>query len=125
MSACTGKCCSVFNFPSTPEQLRERGDAESLFLADMFVPLTVEEAVERGARFDVTPPADMSLVEWAENAVSYTCRHWDEETRLCGVYENRPKMCADYPYGRPCQHDCACTERGVGAEGRELESQRG
>lgn len=28
----------------------------------------------------------------------YSCRHFDVETRLCGVFEDRPKPCRDYPW---------------------------
>ena len=27
----------------------------------------------------------------------FTCRHWDPETKLCGIYESRPEMCRDFP----------------------------
>ena len=27
----------------------------------------------------------------------YSCKHWDTETRLCRIYEQRPQMCRDYP----------------------------
>lgn len=37
----------------------------------------------------------------------YTCKYFDDRTRNCGNYENRPKMCKDYPYGRNCDFlDC-------------------
>ncbi len=74
----------------------------------MLVELTADQAVERAERFDVTPPEGFDLRSWAEAAPGYTCRHWDEETRLCTVYEDRPQMCREYPYAGRCQHDCNC-----------------
>lgn len=116
MGACTGKCCAVFNYTTPPEKLLERSEGQDgfwpdqdRFLADMLVALTPDEAVERAERFNVTPPEGFDLREWAEYGPSYTCRHWDEETGLCGVYEDRPEMCKEYPYAGKCQHDCACT----------------
>lgn len=125
---CSGKCCAVFNYPTSPDELRKRGQGDDVFLADMLIGLTADEAEERALRFDVTPPDGYTTRQWAEVYPSYTCRHWDEETKLCGVYEERPVMCAAYPYGRKCQHDCNCDETGrtcqEEAESRELESQR-
>lgn len=32
----------------------------------------------------------------------YRCSHFDQETRRCGIYEDRPQPCRDYPrYGQP------------------------
>ena len=115
MSSCSGKCCSVFNYPASPDQLRQRSEGregfwhdQDRFLADMLITLTADEAVERARRFEVTPPEGFDLVAWAEMGQLYTCRHWDEETRLCTVYEDRPEMCREYPYAGRCQHDCNC-----------------
>jgi Fe-S-cluster containining protein len=42
----------------------------------------------------------------------YACRYFDKKTRLCQIYERRPKMCrnhGDVP-ASPCQYD-GCTRR--------------
>lgn len=72
----------------------------------MLIPLTREEATERAREFDLF--ADTS--EWGD-FTAYKCRHWDENTTLCTAYDERPRMCAQYPYGKACQHDktCSCT----------------
>jgi Fe-S-cluster containining protein len=37
----------------------------------------------------------------------YTCKHFDSTTGNCGIYEHRPLMCRDYPYGNTCRYlDC-------------------
>lgn len=42
---------------------------------------------------------------------SYTCKHFDHTTRDCGIYEMRPAMCRDYPYGRVCKFEgCSMKE---------------
>lgn len=79
------------------------------YIIDMIIPLTYVEAVARYQRLgygdfpDVWAPQDM-YDKW--NRRLYTCRHWDEETRLCGDYANRPKMCSAYPYGNACERAC-------------------
>lgn len=43
----------------------------------------------------------------------YTCKHLKEDG-LCGVYDNRPKMCRNYPYygdvTRKCEYKDCCKE---------------
>jgi Fe-S-cluster containining protein len=96
---CGGGCCAVFWLPKeVPDNIYD-----AAFIRDMRIELTAEQAQERWAKFvgdgRVLPPAEPER-PW------YTCRHWDEDTRLCTVYEQRPMLCRDYPYGRPCSHGC-------------------
>lgn len=102
---CSGKCCAVFTYSTPLEKLRENPEKyrDGKFLADMLIELTPEEAMARAERFDIPMAPPTKPV--------YTCRHWDEETRLCGVYEERPRMCRDYPYARACDHDECCQYR--------------
>lgn len=39
---------------------------------------------------------------------NYTCKHFDKETRNCGIYEHRPLMCREYPNGYRCRYK-GCT----------------
>lgn len=109
---CDGRCCSIFNYPHTPEFLKFRheslnGYPDDKMLSEMLVRLTPKEAIERAEKFGVVPPRGMTREQWAEKTGPvYTCKHWDEETRLCTVYDKRPQMCRDYPYGKRCQHGC-------------------
>jgi Fe-S-cluster containining protein len=71
-------------------------------ITGMVIPLTPKEANERLERF-----GSAMRFRWADNRGHlFTCRHWDEQTRLCRVYERRPEMCRGYPYERPCEHGC-------------------
>lgn len=108
VSGCDGRCCSVFNYSATLDELRARDTDEARYLVDMLIPLTPEQAKERALRFGATPPPGYTLDQWAAAGQAYTCRHWDEDTRLCTAYETRPKMCSDYPYARRCEHGCGC-----------------
>lgn len=71
----------------------------------MLIPISHQEAVDRRARFGVDLPVH------ADDGPFFRCRHWDETTRLCGIYDTRPAMCRDYPYGQPCEHGCSCQAR--------------
>lgn len=42
----------------------------------------------------------------------YTCRHL-LTSGDCGIYETRPVMCRDFPYGRACPHGEACAWDGA------------
>jgi Fe-S-cluster containining protein len=77
---------------------------EIFTVAGMVEPLTLEETIARLARFGVMKPP-------VEGIQHYKCRHWDEETRLCKIYDRRPYMCRDYPgYGEAaaCEYGCDC-----------------
>jgi Fe-S-cluster containining protein len=50
----------------------------------------------------------------------YTCKHFDEETNNCTNYENRPRMCRDYPYGGVCSYE-GCT---MSKEEQEMTGQK-
>ena len=104
--SCLGSCCAVFTFPMNPRELRDRAEGDDLKLADMLIELTPEEAEARMAQFDVDSPMAGERVSLTHPM--YACRHWDEDTRLCGIYDDRPQMCAGYPYAGPCQHNCKC-----------------
>ena len=37
----------------------------------------------------------------------WTCSNHDRATGNCAIYDTRPRMCKEYPYGRPCGYiDC-------------------
>ena len=102
---CTGSCCVAF--PICGHDLSsirtntttQNGD----LLGFMLRPLTFVEVLERDQQFGV------ERERHRENAY-YHCIYWDEDTRLCGAYENRPEMCRAYPYGKKCEHGCDCKD---------------
>lgn len=108
-NGCTGQCCAAFPLTITDaDDLSGVVDGEQI--RSMIVPITAEEAVERMARLYPDSPVEMRDVDkqW------YRCIHWDEETRLCKIYEDRPQMCRDYPGyrdGTACDYGCDCTDR--------------
>jgi Fe-S-cluster containining protein len=119
--ACTGACCAVFAFldPSVP---RFSTILEAEYLADMLIPLDLMAAAERLERPGIDPPADggEAHYDWDGRVLDnperrlMTCRHWDETARLCTAYDQRPRMCRDYPYygdngGKACDYGCGFT----------------
>ncbi len=102
---CTGDCCRRFPLSVSPEEMRadlqarETGTfsrfdpVETRFVLDMVIPIEVSKI-----RIDGT--------EAEEPRQYYTCRHL-QPSGDCGAYENRPRMCSDFPhYGRgsACEH---------------------
>ena len=98
---CDGKCCAVFALFDGIEN--RQATEERDFIMDMVIPLSYDEALARAAKFGV--PVE-SIPKPRSGWSPYTCRHWDEETRLCTVYEQRPRMCRDFPYDGPCRMGC-------------------
>lgn len=104
-SACPGLCCAAFYWPRTLTEMRKwpelSFDGEQI--RDMLIPLTPKEANDRYAHFS---SGRKSKFKWKNRGHHFTCKNWDEDTRLCRIYEDRPTMCRDYPYGQECQHGC-------------------
>jgi len=106
---CTGTCCAAFRIPHTPASLkravRQGRVLDGDQLLDMLIPLTPKEARERNRQFggDGDNP-----FPWSDRGHHFTCRHWDEDTRLCTIYEERPMMCREFPYGKDCPFGCDC-----------------
>lgn len=112
MSTCTGTCCAAFRLPKTLSVLRRDQatirDGEQI--AAMVIPLTPKQARERNEQFGGDGRA--SGFPWSDRGHHFTCRHWDEETGLCGIYEDRPEMCRNFPYGKGCPMAATCKVRG-------------
>ena len=108
---CAGTCCAAFHIRHTPTSLRRAVATGRVVdgqqILDMLIPLTPKEARER----NVEHGGPGTGFPWSARGHHFTCRHWDEGTGLCGIYEDRPGMCRDYPYGKPCplNADCRCT----------------
>jgi len=88
----------------TDEEFAEGTDPDDKTVRDMVIPLTHRQAVARARKFGVPITIRKHLkgpmTRW------YACRHWDEETRLCRIYEHRPQICRDFPYDEECRHGC-------------------
>lgn len=102
---CPGHCCVAFYLPTPHDRVEEirRDLTDGEQIADMIIPLTLEEANERLERFG----SDREHVAESDGYL-YTCRNFDESTRLCRIYDERPEMCRDYPYACPggCEYEC-------------------
>lgn len=110
MSKCQGDCCVAFKVPFTLQELAEgnvedNDVEEAMVMAEMLEPLTVDEANQRQKSLVVGNPTNFTD---ADEDRLFMCKKWDEETRLCTDYENRPDMCRDFPYGKSCRYGCSC-----------------
>jgi Fe-S-cluster containining protein len=118
---CDGTCCVAFTLSKHPGELvmgpaiDDPGSVvETFTLLGMLEPLTVEQARGRRARLGGHEPNPR-----ATDGEYFSCRHWDETTRLCSIYARRPWMCRWYPNSGQCDlGDCdcggACTQQQVG-----------
>lgn len=112
--SCAGACCSVFPMRAeTLARLRKKpsGFTDGPYILDMLIPLTRRQALRRSRRLGYPDPPRYGNHKGGRKSplLLFTCRHWDEETRLCTDYANRPKMCSEYPYGNPCERGCRYT----------------
>ena len=110
---CTGVCCAVFTLPYNPsELLKIKGmsrDPDADQIIEMVISLPDLAMVrERERRFGI-PSRDFD--EDTYGGRFYTCKYWDEITLKCTIYETRPRMCRDFPYGESCPHGCDHVEK--------------
>lgn len=108
--SCDGRCCAVFPLGGglTYDELERRyhriNDGATIF--DMVRPLTPDQARERALKYlDAEPAPDHKPL--------YRCVRWDETTRRCTRYAERPAMCSDYPYDGRCDHGCGHVEPAI------------
>src|ERR1700690_370117 len=86
---CTGHCCRRFPLNITMDKLKENAAAfggDYALILDMIIQLP-DAPDDHGPR--------------------YTCRHL-LASGDCGIYETRPKLCSEFPYGRDCNVE-GCT----------------
>lgn len=91
-TTCTGSCCAAFDLPYSPQEMEER------FPKVIDGPQVMGMLKYIGERRSAKDP---------EGALKhyYTCIHWNYETKLCKVYQFRPHMCREFPYGDPCPYE--------------------
>ncbi len=89
MSSCNGECCRAFALPFTKEALQEsarlghehNGSAkETQLIADMLIPLE-----------------GLTTTYGGETRYWFTCKHLDQQSGKCTIYEKRPVLCRQYP----------------------------
>lgn len=127
---CTGHCCRAFFLPYSPEEIHRaylawrdgkpvpRSSLESPEipnLIDIHLVASMVRHLGFGTRRDVAPTAPISPTKGARNSAAqpghfYTCVHL-QPNGDCGIYDIRPAMCRDYPYGLPCRY-LGCTFTG-------------
>lgn len=109
---CTGHCCRRFALPLSPEELKKHYDdwrsqsKETPHVQDIWLIAPMAKYV--GFLYK-SPNGD----KLSKGAYYYSCKHLGENGD-CTIYEMRPKMCADYPYGDKCEYvDCTLPNRGA------------
>ena len=96
MSGCVGSCCINFTLPYSLEEIKSKA-------------LAGEEA--NGSKEEFPKLAEMltQVNMPGHKPYLYNCNHFLMETKRCGNYENRPRLCASYPNDVSCSIQ-GCTE---------------
>ena len=121
---CTGHCCRDFTLPYSPDELWQSYNA-FLAMRNGEVPVQVGDILYRSqpripqdihliapmvtylGHYD-TPASQNTVPEVMRLEHHYTCKHYDAATHNCTIYDIRPAMCREYPYGHGCNY-AACT----------------
>lgn len=101
---CGGHCCRAFFLPYSPEELLE----QQPFLQDGEQIVAMVEHLGEFKQGEAPP--DMLPGTQATGAGNYyRCRNIGDDG-LCGIYEDRPRMCSEYPYSVTCNYTkCAAS----------------
>lgn len=90
-----GGCCDPITLSNSREGLKESKPEDFVhpqmreWALSALVELPREIGIERAAAYG------RSVEGWEH---FYECRHYDRETRRCGIYETRPYICSGYPW---------------------------
>jgi hypothetical protein len=108
---CTGGCCREFYLPATRCELAVRA-LWYLWMGDAFTGLEIARIATMTRIVRMPEVGDLSPggkpVEVPEPI--YSCVHFDG--RNCTAYDQRPRMCSGFPYGRPCEYEGCTWETG-------------
>lgn len=100
---CTGDCCRSFPLGHSPEEMAAnyrawRSKGKGPIINDIFL---IWPMIRHLGFFDKNPTAPEKGSTSGEHY--YSCIHLNDFGD-CGIYEDRPAMCRDYPYGIKCQY---------------------
>lgn len=109
---CTGHCCEMFFLPFTPRQLKKlkklkRKKRMHPYLKGNHVINSRHNYEDMDTIMNMVIPISPSREKLnshigesaSKNGNWYTCKNFDKETRNCKIYNTRPRMCRDFPYG--------------------------
>ena len=124
---CTGHCCMAFTLPMSPEEIWANYDrwargGQPIVMSSTDVKLMpviqdihiIAPMVEYLGHLTKVPPRqiqptnDELLGKPRLPNHFYRCKHFDAKKKICTIYEHRPAMCRNYPYGVDCNY-AACT----------------
>lgn len=114
---CSGHCCKAFTIPASLEEMRADYQRWIDWSQDQSKPspkyqeihIIYPMVIYLGRGWN--SKADGSFVPLEEGRADgftneptfvYTCKHHDVKTGNCSIYEHRPRMCRDFPYGSSC-----------------------
>lgn len=112
---CTGRCCRDFFLPFTPESLRAaaaRAQEERLAELPLAPGVTDLPSSPQSHRAELEQIAAM-VVPFrpagpdSSRGYRYSCVNLDEDGD-CAIYDRRPDMCRNYPYGHRCDFGTRC-----------------
>ena len=108
---CGGRCCQRFHLWHPPEVLKKEYEkflengSSGLVGIDQVYPMLVYLGEYYYDPIDLNNKIEKTIHH-------YTCKHHDKETGLCTIYDQRPAMCSEYPYGSACRYPGCCSDDG-------------
>jgi Fe-S-cluster containining protein len=104
---CTGHCCSRLTLSFGPRRLRRMAREDKAPDIKQIAAMLLYVGYQRVGKLSDSP-------EWTrKKAHFYRCANLVDGN--CSIYESRPKMCREYPYGERCSY-AKCTWSAVKSE---------
>lgn len=140
INRCTGHCCRSFHLPFSPKELHEAYERwrasldghpiyknqepkDKRIYSDIWLLAPMAEHLGKSKKCPPrVNPRDSELLGEESEGHWYRCKHFDTKEKKCTIYEIRPRMCRDYPYGKPCNY-AGCTWKKVKAK-KETRAER-
>jgi Fe-S-cluster containining protein len=94
---CSGACCKCFWLSESIEEIEKSYKRFTGELKDNGVVFN-EIDIVYPMLIPVPPPKGA-----CKDHYWYTCKHLKSDNN-CGIYNTRPKMCSEYPYGAKCNY---------------------
>jgi Fe-S-cluster containining protein len=92
IKTCPGLCCRTFPLNPSLEECIEGATAIYGYRSANGHRIQDDERVVDLLRVNPEKPGH------------YTCSAFDPVSGNCMAYEDRPRLCREYPYGRPCEY---------------------
>ena len=102
---CTGHCCKRIDLPYTHAEVKEMQSSGVYKLPGSKHIVTDRDTINGAPGYTEIKAVVDAMIPLEKDNI-YACSHFKNGN--CGIYETRPNLCGNYPYGKRCIHGKSC-----------------